>query len=121
MQPVHLLLLFPMFYTLNPAAAPSALARPVHELKIWPTCFAAVEAGTKPFDVRLNDRNFQVGDALLLSEYEPESEQYTGRTLERWVSYLLPGGTFGIEHGWCVLGFSEHPPLPAGVSDTRLW
>lgn len=103
-----------------------ALAQPTtltssHELHLWPGCFAAVEAGRKPFDVRLNDRNFQVGDAVLLCEYEPESEQPTGRTLERWVSYLLPGGSFGIEAGWCVLGFAEHPPLPAGVHDTRLW
>lgn len=92
-----------------------------HELKVWPGCFAAVLAGTKPFDVRFNDRNFQVGDALLLREYEPEGEQYSGRTTTRWISYLLQGGSFGIEAGWCVLGFSEHPPLPSGISDTRLW
>ncbi|MCA8832038.1 ASCH/PUA domain-containing protein [Hymenobacter pini] len=101
-------------------ASATALAAP-HTLNIWPACFAAVEAGTKPFDVRLNDRNFQVGDAVLLCEVDPESEHFTGRTLERWISHLLPGGSFGIEAGWCVLGFSEHPPLPAGVHDTRLW
>ncbi|RSK50998.1 ASCH/PUA domain-containing protein [Hymenobacter rigui] len=110
-----------MVHTLTSAVAPSSVAPRAHELKIWPTCFSAVAAGSKPFDVRLNDRDFQLGDALLLREYEPESEQYTGRTLERWVSYLMPGGTFGVEQGWCVLGFSEHPPLPAGVHDTRLW
>lgn len=92
-----------------------------HELKVWPACYAAVVAGTKPFDVRFNDRDFRVGDALLLREYEPESEQYSGRTVERWVSYLLQGGAFGVEEGWCVLGLAEHPPLPSGVSDTRLW
>lgn len=102
------------------AAARGATAG-FHELKVWPDCFTAVHEGRKPFDVRLNDRNFQVGDALLLREFEPESEQYTGRTIERWISYLLQGGAFGVEEGWCVLGLAEHPPLPSGVSDTRLW
>ena len=101
--------------------APAPLITPLHELKVWPACFAAVEDGRKAFDVRLNDRNYQLGDALLLREYEPESEQYSGRTVERWVSYLMQGGTFGLEPGWCVLGLAEHPPLPPGVSDTRLW
>ncbi|SHJ29553.1 protein of unknown function [Hymenobacter daecheongensis DSM 21074] len=92
-----------------------------HELKTWPACFAAVEAGIKPFDVRENDRDFQVGDELLLREYEPETEQYSGRTTTRWISYVLSGGGFGIEAGWCVLGFGTLPPLPPGINDTRLW
>jgi len=92
-----------------------------HELKIWPDCFVAVEAATKTFDVRENDRSFQIGDALLLREFEPETEQYTGRSVRRWVSYVLQGGTFGIEAGWCVLGLSPLPPLPPGVHDTKLW
>ncbi|MBX0291433.1 DUF3850 domain-containing protein [Hymenobacter sp. HSC-4F20] len=105
----------------NTLAPNRGMAATQHELKVWPACFAAVLTGSKTFDVRFNDRNFQIGDALLLREYEPESEQYSGRTTARWVSYLLQGGSFGIETGWCVLGLSEHPPLPSGISDTRLW
>ena len=92
-----------------------------HELKTWPGCFAAVQAGNKPFDVRENDKNFQLGDELLLCEFEPESEQHTGRSITRWVSYVLQGGAFGIEPGWCVLGFSDQPPIPSGITDIRLW
>jgi hypothetical protein len=92
-----------------------------HELKIWPACFSAVEAGVKPFDVRENDRDFRVGDTLVLREYEPETEQYSGRSITRWVSYILQGGSFGVEAGWCVLGLSERRPLPAGIHDTKLW
>jgi hypothetical protein len=92
-----------------------------HELKIWPACFAAVEADAKPFDVREDDRGFRVGDALLLREYEPESEQYSGRSITRWITYVLQGGAFGIEAGWCVLGLANQPPLPPGVHDTKLW
>ena len=95
--------------------------RRTHELKIWPACFRAVEEGQKPFDVRENDRNYEVGDALILREYEPETEQYTGRSTTRWISYLLSGGVFGVQDGWCVIGFSTQPPLPPGITDTKLW
>lgn len=105
----------------NPAATAPRPAPATHELKVWPACFAAVESSAKPFDVRENDRHFQLGDLLLLREYEPESEQYSGRTLTRWISYILHGGSFGLAAGWCVLGFQELPPLPPGVHDTRLW
>lgn len=93
----------------------------LHELDIWSSCYAAIEAGTKPFDVRLNDRNFRAGDALLLREFDPETGAHSGRIALRWASHVLQGGAFGIEAGWCVLGLAEHPPLPAGISDTRLW
>ncbi|MCB2378645.1 DUF3850 domain-containing protein [Hymenobacter sp. BT635] len=95
--------------------------RRTHELKIWPACFTAVESGAKPFDVRENDRDFRVGDVLLLREYEPETEQYSGRTVLRAVSYVLLGGSFGLEAGWCVVGFGSLPPLPPGINDTKLW
>ena len=95
--------------------------RQTHELKTWPSCFAAVRAGNKPFDVRENDRNFQVGDMLILREFDPESEQYTGQSITRWVSYVLQGGAFGVQPDWCVLGFSESAPIPTGITDIRLW
>ena len=102
-------------------SAPAPLTTSTHELKVWPACFEAVADGRKAFDVRLNDRDYQVGDALLLREYEPESEQYSGRTTDRWISYLMQGGAFGLEPGWCVLGLAEHPPQPPGMNDARLW
>lgn len=105
----------PQFQIANPTQ------RLTHELQLWPACFAAVNDGSKPFDVRENDRNFQVGDRLLLREFDPDTEQLTGHTLTRWVSYVLQGGLFGIQPNWCVLGFSEIPPIPAGLTDIRLW
>ncbi|GAA4354494.1 hypothetical protein GCM10023185_16420 [Hymenobacter saemangeumensis] len=107
------------YNTVNTFIAP---AQPrTHELKTWPACFVALEAGNKTFDVRENDRNYRVGDALLLLEYEPEDQQYTGRSIMRWISHILQGGAFGVEAGWCVLGLSALPPLPPGVHDTKLW
>ncbi|MDB5236004.1 MAG: hypothetical protein JWR44_2997 [Hymenobacter sp.] len=105
----------PQFHMVNPTQ------RQTHELKTWPSCFAAVKAGNKPFDVRENDRNFLVGDMLVLREYDPDAEQYTGQSITRWVSYVLEGGAFGVQPNWCVLGFSDIPPIPSGITDIRLW
>jgi hypothetical protein len=48
-----------------------------HTLKCWPSFFADVADGSKTFEVRRNDRNFQVGDTLRLLEYVPDYD-YTG-------------------------------------------
>ena len=79
-----------------------------HELKCWPAYFGDVLSGIKPFEVRRDDREpfFRPGDYLLLKEYNPHTG-YTGRFLRRRVTYVLPGGEFGIEDGYCVMGLSE--------------
>lgn len=43
-----------------------------HELKIWPQYYKRVSDGTKTFEVRNNDRDFQMGDSVTLREYDPE-------------------------------------------------
>jgi hypothetical protein len=108
-------------YSSSTKPAPVAPRARTHELPIWPACFAAVSAGTKPFDVRENSLDFQVGDALILREFDPDTNSYSGQTIVRWVSHILPGGTFGVEEGWCVLGLGALAPLPAGITDTKLW
>ena len=57
-------------------------------LKTWPRYFDAVERGTKTFEIRRNDRPFMVGTKLVLHEYDPEEDVFTGRTLERVVTYM---------------------------------
>ena len=75
-----------------------------HYLKTWPQYFGAVKCGVKPFEVRLNDRNYQTGDTLLLQEYDPHAAAYTGNTLTCDITFLLSGGQFGIEQGYVAMG-----------------
>jgi ASC-1-like (ASCH) protein len=59
-----------------------------HKLKIQPQYFEAVFSGEKSFEIRKNDRNFQVGDTLLLQEFIPETQSYTGQFVERKITYI---------------------------------
>ncbi|MGE6098608.1 DUF3850 domain-containing protein [Aeromonas salmonicida] len=75
----------------------------IHELKIKPEYFAAVVSGNKTFEIRNNaDRNFQVGDTLLLWEWDGG---FTSRTVERSVSYITD---FEQKPGYVVLGLVNH-------------
>lgn len=65
-----------------------------HELKTWPEYYRAIRDNIKKFEFRVNDRNFKVGDELILREYEPFSESYTERDkneyIHCYVLYILP-------------------------------
>ncbi len=75
----------------------------VHELKIWPEYFKATAAGKKPWEYRLNDRDYKQGDILRLREYDPKTNNYTGAVLEVSVLYLLHGPVSGIPEGYVVM------------------
>lgn len=75
-----------------------------HELKTWTEYFDKVVDGTKTFELRKDDRNFEVGDKLILKDYDRFRESFTGRKEFREITYKLDGGNFGLEKGFCVLG-----------------
>jgi hypothetical protein len=80
----------------------------VHELKCWPDFFEKVVAGKKTFEVRRDDRNFMIGDRLLLREFEvkpaQEDSDYTGRECTVEVTYVMRGRPNNpIAVGFCVL------------------
>lgn len=73
-----------------------------HDLKLQTRFFEAVLNGTKSFELRENDRNFQVGDTLLLREYLPEDKSYTGRAIEKSITFMLVG-EYGLRHNMACL------------------
>jgi ASC-1-like (ASCH) protein len=60
-----------------------------HELKIHPEHYTDVLLGLKKVEIRLNDRNYQEGDLLILNEFDPKTERYTGGQVKRKVDYVL--------------------------------
>lgn len=74
-----------------------------HELKTWPEYFQDITQGAKTFEVRKNDRKYEVGDTLLLREYDPEAKEYTGYEMVVRVIYILHGGQFGVKKGFVVM------------------
>ena len=86
--------------TVNPRVRPPL----EHELKTHPKYFMAMWRGEKPFEVRKNDRDFQVGDTLRLRYYDPVADQYSGHEMVKKVLCVLRGPCFGIERGYCVMG-----------------
>jgi ASC-1-like (ASCH) protein len=63
-----------------------------HKLKIQNEYFEAVCSGEKSFEIRKNDRDFKVGDTLILQEFLPISKQYTGRVIEKEITYITDYG-----------------------------
>ncbi|AAY53173.1 TPA_asm: DUF3850 domain-containing protein [Listeria innocua] len=58
----------------------------VHKLKILPEFFEKKRTLVKAFEIRKNDRNFMVGDTLILQEYV--NGEYTGREYWEDVVYI---------------------------------
>ncbi len=58
------------------------------EKKVWPEYFQKVSSGEKNFEFRLADFECSSGDVLVLKEYDPKTKSYTGRSVERKVTYV---------------------------------
>jgi hypothetical protein len=85
-----------------------------HDLKTDSEVFAFTYAGSKNYEIRFNDRDFKIGDILILNETKysgAEMKEYckplvcTGRQLMRRVDHVLEG--YGLEPGWVILSVSK--------------
>lgn len=71
----------------------------IHELKILPEYFEAVISGRKQFEIRKNDRDFKVGDQLILREWS--KNEYTGDSYKAEITYITD---YAQRDGYVVLG-----------------
>jgi hypothetical protein len=88
----------------------------IQRLKTDPHAFQASWDGTKPWEIRKNDRDYQIGDALVLEETRYTGEQmktgewpleYTGRRLLVEVEFILTGPIYGLQEGWVIMSCLE--------------
>lgn len=85
----------------------------IHTLKTWPEPFDAISRGLKTYEIRRNDRDFKVGDVLILHEWDPSIKAYSRRLAVRSVTYMTQGGEWGLPDNLCVLGLRPIDHAPA--------
>lgn len=87
---------------------------PTQNLKTDPYVFQMSWEGYKPFELRYDDRNFSVGQEIVLYETEFSGSEmkagkplkYTGRRIrQRIISKIT--GLYGLDPFWCALGVEE--------------
>jgi hypothetical protein len=59
------------------------------EKKAWPELFEKVKSGEKTFDLRLDDFRCKIGDILVLREWDSKRKMYTGRIVEKKITFVL--------------------------------
>lgn len=90
--------------------------RKVHVVKCWPEFFEEIAAGRKRAELRLADRDYQVGDHIIEQEYKPGSAAdcgYTGREVRVEITHVARADTdkimraahplSAIQRGWCLI------------------
>lgn len=77
----------------------------IHEVKSWVGLFEPLATGKKRHDLRVLDRNYQVGDQLHLREFNPITREYTGRAAWADITYITSS-----QHQECAFSpFALHP------------
>lgn len=81
------------------------MSRQHHYLKCETDFFQAVERGEKKFEIRIDDRNFQVFDMIYLQEVVNGTR--TGRETTGFeIQYILRDvEQFGLKPGYCILNW----------------
>jgi hypothetical protein len=81
-----------------------------HDVKSWPHLFEATLRGDKLHEMRrAGERDYRVGDTMLLREYHPEPGRYTGRSLRLEITYVTSAldacalSDAGLNEGFCIL------------------
>ena len=79
-----------------------------HELKILHDYFMDIMFEGKNFEIRKDDRDFHVGDKLILKEWNPYQSRYTGNYIEAKIDYVHHGnGEYGVAEGYCILALTD--------------
>lgn len=74
----------------------------IHNKKLIQPYFDDVWNGNKTFEIRKNDCDYQVGDLLILREFDKKTDKYTGDWIMTKIIYKIENFV-GIEEGYCIL------------------
>jgi hypothetical protein len=80
----------------------------IHRLKTIQPYYGKVRNKQKRFEIRKADREFKVGDTLILQEYDPILQTYSGRECAVKVLYILTDAKeYGLMDGYCLMSISS--------------
>jgi hypothetical protein len=85
----------------------TASQRKIHCLKTWPGYYADVIDGRKTFEIRRFDRDFRIGDVLVLQEFDPETQKFTGEMESFIITYMLSDPAW-VKEDFVVLGIQRY-------------
>lgn len=61
----------------------------IHRVKSWSYLFQAIKSGAKRHDLRdMRDREYKVGDILILEEFNQTTGHYTGNSIKCRITYI---------------------------------
>ena len=75
--------------------------------KLWKEYYDAVASGVKKAEFRLNDFEVEVGDVLVLEEWDRETGDYTGRVIERTVTCVTKLHMEQLKRFWVIEEIEE--------------
>lgn len=75
-----------------------------HHLKTVQPFFDEVKKGTKTFEHRRNDRDFQIGDEVYLQEYDMMHNSFSGEEVRVLITYVLTDRA-GLDDAFCIFSF----------------
>ena len=75
-----------------------------HKLICVQPFFDQIKTGVKTFELRRNDRDFQVGDWVYLHEYDMLQDVYSGQSIRVEITYVLENRA-GLDDDMCIFSF----------------
>lgn len=93
-----------------------------HELKTDPEVFQLSWDGKKGYEIRYNDRDYKVGDTVLLRETRYSGEEmktgkpleFAGRTIEATINSVVSG--YGLDEGWVIINLGTQSAQTAKLN-----
>jgi hypothetical protein len=76
-----------------------------HELKLVNPYFQDVWNKSKTFEVRRNDRKFEVGDFVILKEFDKEKNTFLKRVVKVEITYILSDFE-ALDKEFVIFGFN---------------
>ncbi|MBI2041138.1 MAG: DUF3850 domain-containing protein [DPANN group archaeon] len=82
------------------------------EKKVWSEYFDKILSGEKTFELRLADFKCSPGDVLILREWDKKQKQFTGRQIEKNITFVFKTKNQGFwpeeavnKYGYQIIAF----------------